>query len=181
MALRRHFRHVGQTESQSADVWAVPRTLQPPACTHFCPSTSPKQPTCFLRQTLRFHRLTSLLGMLSPSRSVGLTWLHSPPTSTPLESKLQSILNKSMLPPLSSTTSSSATSCSSETPLSRSLSIAKCVRGISVPSLSYRKTKVAPTSSPSSTARCLIVQSQHSESSHISPVSTSTFLLSMNS
>ena len=171
----------GPTESQSTDIWAVPCTSQPPAHTHFSPSISLKQRTCFLHQMLLFPQLTSLLGVLSPFRNVGLTWLHSPPTSTLLESKPRSISNKSMPPPSLSTTSNEATSSSSEILLSRSLSIAKCVRGILVPSLSYRRTRVAPTSSPSSMAQSSTIQSQHSKSSHILPTSTSTFLLSTNS
>ena len=78
----------GPTESQSADVWAVSRTSQPPAHIHFYPSISLKQLTCCLHQMLLFPRPTSLLGMLLPCRNIGLTWQHLPPTSMPLESRL---------------------------------------------------------------------------------------------
>ena len=77
----------GPTESQSTDVWAVPRTLLQPAHIHFCPLTLLKQLTSFLHQTLLFHQLTSLLGALSPSRNISLTWQHSPWACTLLESK----------------------------------------------------------------------------------------------
>ena len=122
----------GPTESLSTDIWAAPRTSQPLAHIHFCPSTSPKQPICFLCPTPRFPQPTLLLGALSPSRNVGLTSQHSPPMCMPHESKPRSVLNKSMPPPSSSTTSQSATSSSSEILLSRNPSIARCVRDTSV-------------------------------------------------
>ena len=153
----------GPTESRSADVWAAPHTSQPLAHILFFPSTSRKQPICFLCLMPLFPQLTLLLGALSPCRNVNLTSQHSPPMCMPLESKPPSILNKSMPPPSSSTTSNSATSSSSEIPPSRSLSIAKCVQDILVCSSSYHKTRVAPTSSPNSTGQSSTVQLQHSE------------------
>ena len=77
----------GPTESQSNDVWAAPRTSQPPAHIHFCPLTSPKQPICFLCPTPLFPQLTLLLGMPLPCRNVSLTSQHSPLMCMLLKSK----------------------------------------------------------------------------------------------